>query len=205
MSTVSVPPRQRLLALALLLAVLASGYVLVQRVLLAKYQLYEETLDELQARLVRYTALVEQRPQLEARIQALRQDQSVATQLLERTSPNLAATALQQHLKQAVESNGGSLLSTQILPAANEGGFTRIGLRAQINADVPTLQKLLHALESARPLLFVDNLQINAQRLRERPRDPKNRDAKAVKEITRLVVTFDLAGYMYQPAAEGGS
>ena len=197
MKTAPVSRLQRLLSVALLLLLLLGAYILIDRYLLGQYEFYQDNIAELQDRLQRVRNIIAMRPDLEARLQQTRQDDSIDAYYLQQSSSTLAATELQQLVKSAIESNGGDLVSTQILPVSDEGAFSRIAIRVQMTGDTATLQKMLHTLESARPLLFVDNLQIRSQPIRQR--DPDNRNQ--IKVEIRLTTQFELAGYVRRGGA----
>ena len=188
----------RFISLLLLLAVLAGLYWLVNGVLIAKYRFYQTNVEQLQDRLQRFNALLATREDLEAQIQAIKQNQSDKAYYLSQTSPTLAASQLQQRVKQVVESNGGSLVSTQILPEANEGGFSQVAIRVQMSGDTNALQQVLYALESARPLLFIDNVRVRSRviRQRQRNRTRDRRNPAVVTEKVQLTLQFELGGYM---------
>lgn len=201
-----VPWRQRLLAMALLIAVGASGYVLIEQVWLGKYAFYQSHLLDMRDRLLRFGRAALERPVLEAQAVRLREDQSVGAQLLPQASPNLAATDLQQRLRASVDRVGALLVSTQVLPTVAEGEFQRVGVRGQVNAELTALPRLLHGLEASRPLLFVDNVQMAGQRravARTRPGVRRGLPEDAQLE-TRVVVQFDLYGYMRSLPGDAG-
>lgn len=206
----------RLLALGLLIIVAYIGYWLVGQVWWGKYTFYQDHVEQLQDRLQRYSAIVATRPQLEAALQRVRQDSSVERFYLTQTSPNLAATELQQQAKAIAESNGGRLASAQVLPVVDEGGFSRVAIRLQILVtEMDALQKILHTLESATPLLFIDNVQMRARQVRKRvaanvnrrdlrnQRDRRNRTRQRLPVVTetQLTMQFELAGYMRKSAS----
>jgi general secretion pathway protein M len=195
----------RIIAIALLIAVLLGGYWLVENIWLDRYIYYRDTAEQLQDRLQRYSSISATRPQLEEEIQKIRQDNSVDNFYLIQESPTLAASDLQQQVKGIIESNGGRLASTQILPVVDEGPLTKVAIRVQITVtEMDAMQKTLHALESARPVLFVDNVQIRARTVRKRvPRTQSRRDLRnrgrqpqPVTTETQLTMQFELAGYM---------
>lgn len=196
----------RLIAVALLIAIIYGSYWLVEKVWFGQYTYYHETVEQLQERLLRYSNLAATRPQLETEIQKIRQDNSVDNYYLDQASATLAATDLQQRVKGIVEGNGGRLASTQILPVFEEGPLTKIAIRVQITVtEMESMQKALHVLESARPMLFVDNVQIRARTVRKRvPRTNNRRNrlnrnnnrSQAVTTETQLTMQFELAGYM---------
>ena len=203
----------RLLALALLIIVGYGGYWLINHVWYGKYVYYQNHIEQLQDRQQRYAAIIAAQPELESALQQVKQDSSIERFYLNQTSPNLAATALQQQVKTIAESHGGRLASTQVLPVSEEGAFNRVAIRVQILVtEVEALQQTLHALESATPLLFIDNVQMRARQVRKRTatqrnqraqrnqRDRRNRNrrrqALPVVTETQLTMQFELAGYM---------
>jgi general secretion pathway protein M len=73
-----------------------------------------------------------------------------------------AVALLQEALKGAaaaaqVEVQGLQVLRTEALP-----GSLRIGVRLRASADIAGLNRLLYAIEAARPVLYPDNLQIQS-------------------------------------------
>ena len=202
----------RLLALALLVALGCGAYWLIDRVWLGRYEYYQTNADQAVDRLERFTALAAARPALQQRLESASQDQSSARFYLADKAPNLAATELQQQVRELVERNGGRLASTQVLPVSNEAGFTRVAIRVQLLVtDMEVLQKTLHALESSRPLLFIDDLQMRARTVRQRVavdrsrlrRDPRTRRVQRppVKTETQLTAQFELAGFLPKQGA----
>lgn len=197
----------RLAALGLLALVLAAGYWSVQRYWFGTYDHYRDNLEQIQSRIQRYNSMLAMRPELERQLQEVQTDHSVDTYYLSEDSPTLAATRLQQQVRQAVESNGGNIISTQILPTASEGLFTRVAIKVQMTGDTDAVQKMLYSLEASSPLLFVDNMQIRARTIRQRAthdarRSARDRRARArqapaeIKTHVQLTTQFDLAGYM---------
>ena len=186
----SVTPLHRLTAVALLLITLLGVYWLIARPLVNKYHFYQSNIENLQERLQRLRGMLATRRELEAQIQRVRQDSSVAVYYLKQQSPMLGATDLQQQVKSIVEANGGRLISTQILPVTQEKGFSRVGINVQMTGDTKVLQKIIYALESNRPLLFINNLQVIARTIRYSGRDNQ------LGTNLQLTIQFDLAGYL---------
>lgn len=187
-----VDKRQRLLAVALLVVVLAVLYWLIDDLLISRYRNYEAEIDRLQSRLQTLQRMLATREDLETKLRQIRQDQSINLYALKQASPTLAATDLQQRVETVVESAGGDLISTQILPVADEEGFARVAISIRMNGDTEVLQKVLYELESNKPLVFIDNLQITARTIRQRRR---SRD-KPPETTVQLTAQFDLAGYI---------
>jgi len=84
--------------------------------------------------------------------------ESQAVALLQEALKGAAATA-------QVEVQGLQVLRTEALP-----GSLRIGVRLRAAADIAGLNRLLYAIEAARPVLYPDNLQIQSRALRPEAR-----------------------------------
>lgn len=81
--------------------------------------------------------------------------------LLEPADPVLAGARLQETLRGAVEAAGGELRSvTPGRAEAISSTLETVPVSAQLTITTPGLQSLLHALESARPYVVVDRLQV---------------------------------------------
>jgi general secretion pathway protein M len=117
----------------------------------------------------------------------LKQGQGSTVGFLASPNESLAAAELQSRLRSTVDAVHGDLRSVQILPARDEGLFRRVSVRGQISATLPALQRVLYQLETATPLLFLDNVDIRA-----RPVRPGRTSAEAPV----LDVRFDLSAYM---------
>jgi general secretion pathway protein M len=184
--------RQRFVALALLVVVVGGVFWLINDLLISRYRDYGAEIDRLQSRLQTLNRMLATRGDLEAKITQIRQDPSMNIYALKQASPTIAATDLQQRVKEAVESNGGELISTQILPVVEEEGFVQVIISIRMNGDTEIMQKVLHDLESEKPLIFIDNLQITARTVRQRRR---SRDTPPETTV-QLTAQFDLAGYI---------
>lgn len=188
----------RLVALLLLALLLGGGQWLFERYWLGFRQHYAEATEQLQDRLMRYQRLIAQRPLLEQKLGEVREDDTVDAYYLNQTSPTLAATELQRRAGQVVQNNGGSLTSSQILPVEEEDGFSKVGIRVQMNGSVDALNKALYVLESTRPTVFIDNVQIRARTVRQRvpSRSAQQNGGVEIKTEIQLTAQFELAGYM---------
>jgi general secretion pathway protein M len=182
----------RLAALLLLALMIGLLYVLVDRLWMGQYRLYQTNAERLQDRLHNLQRLTTARPELEKAIQSIRDDQRTAAYFLPPAPPTLAAADLQQRVKNLVEGSGGSLLSVQALPAIEEGGMVRVAVSITLQSNIDSLQKTLHTLESQVPLLFVDNVEVTARQIR--PRLPDG----SVAPYTRVQLNglFEVSGYL---------
>lgn len=186
----ALPPwASRLSAVALLLGLLLLGYAAAVAPLVAGYRQSERALVEAQDLLTGYRSVAARRGSLEAQLAALAARQTDSGLYLAGATDALAAAALQDRVKDAIEGSGGNLRSIQILPAKDEEGFRRVGVRVQLTATIADLLHILHGLEAGTPFLFVDALEVNNRRARRRSRD----DAETMDPV--LLVRLDVAGY----------
>jgi general secretion pathway protein M len=86
------------------------------------------------------------------------------------------------------------LRSIQTLPAEADGEFLRVAVRVQFTASLESIHHILYTLETNRPFVFLDNLDVRNRRVRRR-KELENTDPD-------LTIRFDLAGYL---RPEGGS
>jgi general secretion pathway protein M len=192
--------RDRWLALALLLAVLGLLYLLVLHPLfVAPLREADARIQELQERDARLRGLLAQRPQVEQRLAAL--DAQGGSGFLAEPTAELAAAALIQQLERVVgevgaASRGCAIVNRTPLGDAAQGGrYRRVTVQVRLRCGNAETLAVLHALESARPWLFVDALNITAQRYFAVP-------GSAQPQEGGLDVGFNLSGYL-RPAAGG--
>lgn len=189
------PAAHRLVAVLLLLLLLATAYNVFNHFWLGRYQMYQQVQLELQDRLQRYERLLASQAAIEAHLLHIRTQQADQDYYLPHTTPTLAATALQQQISQLIQNHGGSLASSQILPASEHNGMVRVALRVQLSGDAETLQRTLYDLESAEPLLFVDNLQVRSRSIRERVRGGSPQE-QGVRTTIQLIMQGEISAYM---------
>ena len=158
----SLPEGRRGQALAVGIALLMATliYLIVISPIL---QLYESGGDRLQARRDMVDRLrVSERalPTLRVEAAKLRDPSNNGAVLLVGSSPTVAAAQLQTRLKELVESSGAHLASSEILSPEPQDGYQKIGLHVSFSGDLTLLTAVLRGIETARPAMFVDNVEI---------------------------------------------
>ena len=184
--------RERIWALALL----AIGLVLLY--LLCVHPFFVQPLLATEAR-VRTAIEREQRihaelqdgPRVTAQLQRARAQLAARSGFLPEASAELAAAGLVQRLETVVSQASPGHRSCAIsnrstLPLDRQGRFARVAVQVRLRCGTPELAAVLHSLESGAPGLFVDNLNVLAQRAALSPGDSGN----------GLDVSFDLSGYV---------
>ncbi len=182
----------RLLALAILAGLCVLLWLVAVQPLLGQFAGYRETVARADEQLPRLRGLAAMAPALQAELARIERDPSARTRQLSGRGDALAAADLQNRLGRIAAANGIVLRSTQILPPEEEEGFRRIAVRVALEGGSPALLKILHGLETAPTLLFIDNLEIRA---RSGGRVRRNPSATAQPEDL-LLIRFDLAGYI---------
>lgn len=182
------PLVSRSLAVAILVAALAALWVLLAAPVTEKFEGYGRSISHSRELLVRHLQIAAQRARLETELEELRRAQSSTGRFLEGGGIELVAAEAQNKVKNLIDANGATLQSTQILPAQEKDNFRKLTIRVTMSADTEALQRIFHALETANPYLFLDNIDIRARRRRARR-------GRSVSQ-GELQIRFDLYGYM---------
>lgn len=188
------PAIARTMALTLLAALLLGLYALVAQPIIDTRQAYDESIVRSLDLIARYQRVGGDRPALEAKLAALDNSASSSNSYLEGTSASLAGATLQNRAKLAIDNAGGTIRSSQILPVRQQDELERITIRINFTSDLAGLQQALHALESASPYLFLDNVTIQSQaRI--------NRRRARVTEDQSLAIRLDVFGFFVPGAS----
>ena len=94
----------------------------------------------------------------EARVQAIARDTEAQVQgpeFLRGPNDGVISADLQTRLKVLAEAAGARLRSVQALPAASREQIRYIGSRLEISGPIGAIHRAVHAVESAKPYLFV--------------------------------------------------
>lgn len=97
----------------------------------------------------------------EQRVAPLAARDKAVSPFFEAGTITLAGAALQQRLEAAAASAKGRLVSSKV-EMAPRGDERRIALTAELTIAEPDVQALLYDLETGRPYLFVDALEVRA-------------------------------------------
>lgn len=192
----------RWVALALLLAVLALAYALLVHPLWTRPMLAAgERIDGLRERELRLRMREQQAPQVRERLQQLESRQGQRPGFLIARTPELATADLVQRLEavvaEASPGNRSCAISNRApLRPDTRGEYVRVTVQVRLRCGTPELAAVLHALEGGSPRLFVDNLNLLAQRM-------YGAGGAAAADSGGLDVAFDLSGYLLA-TGEGG-
>ena len=173
-----------LILLGLIVMPLRLGFI----PLVETYRETTESLDEKETLLKRFEAELAGQPGLQARIAALHQEHKQAGLYLEGASEAAAAASLQERIGAIANRSRADLRSVQALPSTDEEGMRRLSLRVVMSATVPQLFDVIYAIESDKPLAFIDNFEIEAR--------PISSVDKGSEEVGALLVRFEVYGFL---------
>ena len=156
------PEKRRKAALAFLAATVAVGIAVIAVPVWLAHRHYDRALEDMDARLMRYERLAASRPALEQKLEAVRA-MGGRKYFLKATAASLSAAEIQERVRQFIDANGARLISVQVGSPRDDGRFRQVTVTVQLNASTPSLRRILLALESAEPSIFVDSLMVRAQ------------------------------------------
>jgi general secretion pathway protein M len=191
--------RDRWLALGLLLAALALAYlVLVHPWWTRPMQQVEARIDALQQRELRIRAQLQQAPEVERRLAQVLLAQRAHPGFLTEPTPELATAGLVQRLEtvvaQASPGNRSCAITNRApLNEARPERYPKVTVQVRLRCGSVELGVVLYALENGSPRVFVDNLNVLAQRAYF-PAGPDGAQSGG------LDVSFDLHGYLASAA-----
>ncbi len=183
----TVPPLvSRLLALALLVAVIAVAWIVLVEPIRAAFDTQAARIERASELLARYERALDDEADLRAEIEGLRKSDGGPDPFLKGASTQIIAANLQNQIQTLVAGEPGDIRSIQVLPETEEAGFEKIGLRVTLTAGIPAMQKIFYDIESSVPTLFIDNLDVRTNVRRRR----RNQEA-----TNRVQIRFDVFGY----------
>lgn len=183
------PAASRLLAVLILLGAIGLIYLGGVEPLLDDYRGTRAAIADREAAIARFRRVAAELPQRRAQLAALRQRQAASEGFLQGTNDALVAAQIQNRIKALVEAAHGELKSTQVLPVQDEGKYRRITIRVQMMLNTEAAQRVLYGVETASPLLFLDNLDLRTHAGADRRRE-------RAAEDPALDVRLDVYGYM---------
>lgn len=116
-----------------------------------------------------------------------------ANLLLEGSTAGISGAGLQKLISDIVLEHGGVASSLQLLPIKEEDKLERVALRLSISVDIEGLRNILHAIETGKPLLFIDDLTVRTGEQDDGEIDPYHRGP--------LQVDLQLSGFRLRDTA----
>jgi general secretion pathway protein M len=184
MKTLSRPVRQAL-AVTLLLVLLLAIWSLVVQPVLALASDRQADIASLSDQFTHLRAIAARRSALESRARTAAGQLAARNIFWSGPSQTAIAARVQDLVRNAAVPGGGQVVSFSESGTSAEAGFTRLSVRFRVEGTIQVLQRVLEAVQAARPALFVDNLVIT-------PMD----SAASTEHPPQLGMEVGIAGYL---------
>jgi general secretion pathway protein M len=180
---------------AILLLVIAAilVYLLLFHWFFIKHIDFASELRDLKEQLGRFEAVAAQREPMEARLKEIREGREDSSLFLAEADFNEAAAAMSDRLNRMVQTQAEDdcqIVSRQpVRPRAQER-YERVTVNVRMRCQAEDMLKILYRLESATPMVMVDDLNVIKPRARRRTRGNQ-------EEVdTTLDIRFNMSGYL---------
>lgn len=158
----ALPPQQsRTLAILLLLVVVALIAASIAVPVLLLHRHYDQAIEQQLDLLARYSRISAATPGLSRQLETLK-TKNTRSFFLGSPVPALAASEMQEIVKSIAEKHGGKITSIQIPEHKDDGNFRKVTVNIQMSAKIGATQSIFYALETLRPYLILDNVNIRA-------------------------------------------
>jgi general secretion pathway protein M len=155
------PARDRRLALALLFVGIVLVVAIVGLPFWLLYRHYDRALSENANLAERYGRIAGTRADLTRQLEAMRANDSLKL-YLRSGGPALSAAEASEALRTLIGESGGRLITMNAPTYKDEGRYRQISVNVQLTANIFALRKILNAIETSVPYLFVDNLTVRS-------------------------------------------
>ncbi len=152
---------RRIAALGLLVLLAGAVHLALVRPYLGHVAALQEELAQQRTLLGRLAAVAE----LEARLPELEQRAAAASKsgaFISGASEALMTAGLQSRLAALAAEAGVRVRTTRALPARERDGTRLLGVQVQLAASIGQVQRIVHAIETGQPMLFIEGLHLAA-------------------------------------------
>ena len=152
---------RRILAIAILvfIFIVVLAAIIVPIVLLHRH--YDENISKMSRQLNSQSGFNVLRPKLITAMDALK-TKDPKRLFLKGATAALAGAELQDQVKSIIEAAGGRVAVVQPVPTKDDGAFRIVATTYHLNINNANLRRMLHALETREPSLFIDTLIIRS-------------------------------------------
>ncbi len=179
-------PKQRWLALGLLGVLICLVVLLAIVPAVSNALAYNEQKQELAFRLQRAKRIVNAKDSVLKNMASLEQQYQEQNYFNTRETVALASADLQRIIKSAISESGGQLTSTQVLPGKAE----QVKVKVRMVGDIEVLRNVLYEIESALPVLLVE--QFDARPVRGK----RQRKTRKMMPSNNINLSFQVSGFM---------
>ena len=190
--------QQRWLAVGLLLVVsLIMGLLIIVPVV-SKGLVLLDAKNNLVFKLRQYERILAKKEAVIESQEHIKQQSEAQDYFIKQETEALASAEMQQLIKDYIASVGGQLSSTQTIPSSDNATnstakFNRIIVRVSMTGDSEMLRTVLYKIETAKPLMIVDQIDIRPVRGR------RNRVTGQIDASNELAINFQAVSFMRKP------
>jgi general secretion pathway protein M len=174
-------------AWGILLLMLGLAYGLIAMPLMERHEELDRATKENIELLENFKRFSASGKSYEFQLESLETAQSASGFYLDGASLSHASAGLQEKVTTLIRRTGATIRSSETRAAEEGQELTRIGLRVQFTARIAELQKVIYAMETGVPLLFVEKLEIASR---------SGRTYLQIEREPMLSVRLDVSGYM---------
>ncbi len=190
MELIDNPKAQRWLAVGLLVFVILLFSLIIVVPIASKGLELNETKENLAFTLQKYERILAEKDSVVANIESIKQQHQDQGYFNTQGTSALASAQMQEFIKQAIVQAGGQLSSTQVLPPNTKDNFNRITVSVRMTGNIEVLRSVLYKLETATPLIVIDQLDIRPMR------SVRNRITRQIEPSNGLNINFQAIGFM---------
>lgn len=184
----------RFLAIGLLVGVIGFiSFVIVMPLVNQGLALHEEK-NALSFRFEQYERILSRKQNVIEDMENLKSQIADQNYLSTQNTTALASAELQELIKQTIIEAGGQLSSTQGLPVVTKNNFQRIPVSVRMTGNSEVLRAVLHRLETATPLIVVEQIDIRPMR------GVRNKVTHQIDPSNELSVNFQAISFMKKVA-----
>lgn len=178
--------QSRTMALSLLLAAVLCLVAIVAVPVFLLHRHYDQAIEQQLDLLARYSRIGATATSLAKQLETLK-IKDTRRFFLKSPAPALAASEVQEVIKNMAEGHGAKVSSMQIPEHKDDGAYRKVTVSVQMSARISAVQRILYALETQHPYLILDNVSIRATswQAQNNPGAPE----------AEFLVQFDAAGY----------
>lgn len=182
--------QQRHVAIGLLLAVITLVLVLLLWPWYDQIASAKQEINDLVFRIQRYARVIDSRDEVFQKVEISKNVINSLGYFNTQPTPALAEAELQTYIKNVIVAAGGELASTQVLGQSEEDELIHIAVNVRLSGDMNMLRSMLYQLETAKPLMIIEEIDL-------RPiRGVRNPTTGQLEDSGTVSVNLQVATYM---------
>lgn len=191
--------QQRWIAVGLLVFVgLLLGLLIIVPVV-SKGLALHDTRNNLLFKLEQYERILARKDAVVASMNKIKQESTAQGYFNGKETEALASAEMQEFIKTTIANAGGQLNSTQpiaspVNQANSTAKFNRIIVRISMTGNSEMLRTVLHKIETAKPLMVIDQIDIRPVRGR------RNRKTGQIEASNELAINLQVVSFMRIPS-----